>query len=154
MKVPWTLEELLPHRPPMVLVDAVEDFDPSVPGVTVRFTVTERSAFATPDGVPNWVAIEYMAQASAVLAECVAKDEAPGAPPRPGLLLGTRRLSLEVPFFAPGESYRVTARVDFAEADMAAFSCAITDAAGTVVATATLNAYCPEDFVTFMKELI
>ena len=37
MNVPWTLEELLPHRPPMLLIDAVEEFDAEAKSLTARF---------------------------------------------------------------------------------------------------------------------
>ena len=94
MNVPWTLEELLPHRPPMLLIDAVEEFDPEAKSLTARVTVAPGQIFfvAGPDGaggVPNWVAIEYMAQTCAALAGCWDRHVAPDRPARPGLLLGT-----------------------------------------------------------------
>ena len=99
--VEWTLEELLPHRPPMVLIDEVESFDAASKRLTVRVTITPEQIFFFKglDGVPNWVAIEYMAQASAALAGCWDKHVAPDLPARPGLLLGTRKLELNLAKF-------------------------------------------------------
>ena len=52
MNVPWTLEELLPHRPPMLLIDAVEEFDSEAKSLTARVTVAPGQIFfvAGPDG--------------------------------------------------------------------------------------------------------
>ncbi len=154
MTVPWTLDELLPHRPPMRLIDAIEAFDPEAKTLTATVTVTPEQIFffGAEEGVPNWVAIEYMAQASAALAGCYDRHVAPDRPARPGLLLGTRKLDLKLERFEAGRTYRVTAANAFWDADAAAFACEIRDAAGHVVATATLNAYRPPDFEGFLKE--
>lgn len=154
MTAAWNLDELLPHRPPMRLLDAVEAFDPEAKTLTATVTIAPGQIFfdEAEGGVPNWAAVEYMAQASAALAGCYDRHVAPGRPPRPGLLLGTRRLELRLARFEAGRTYRVTAANAFWDADAAAFDCTIRDAAGEVVAAATLNAYRPPDFVGFLKE--
>ena len=154
----WTLEELLPHRPPMILIDAVEDFRPEEKSLTARVAVTPEQIFyfdaAEPRsaGVPNWVAIEYMAQTCAALAGCWDRHVAPEQPVRPGLLLGTRKLTLDLDRFEAGRTYHVTAVNAFSDADAASFECAIRDDAGAVVATAVLSAYRPPDLENFLKE--
>lgn len=150
----WSLEELLPHRPPMMLIDAVESFDPEAKTLTAKVAITPEQIFyfGERDGVPNWVAIEYMAQTSAALAGCYDKHVNPDQPARPGLLLGTRKLDLKLDRFASGKVYHVTATNAFWDADAAAFECAIRDDEGAVVATATLNAYRPPDLENFLKE--
>ncbi len=152
-----SLEELLPHRPPMVLIDAVEGFDPDEKTLTAKVTITPEQIFHftgsdAEAGVPNWVAIEYMAQTSAALAGCYDKHVAPDQPARPGLLLGTRKLDLKRTRFETGKTYHVTAKNAFWDADAAAFECTIRDDAGEEVATATLNAYRPPDLEDFLKE--
>ncbi len=153
----WTLEELLPHRPPMALIDAVESFDFAAKTLTATVTVSPEQIFHftgtdSEAGVPNWVAIEYMAQASAALVSACDKSRMPDQPVRPGLLLGTRRLDLRLARFESGRTYRVTAAIAFWDADAAAFTCAIRDEGGNEVATATLNAYRPPNFEDFLKE--
>ncbi|MGN0845791.1 MAG: 3-hydroxylacyl-ACP dehydratase [Kiritimatiellia bacterium] len=150
----WSLEDLLPHRPPMVLIDAIESFDAETKTLTARVAITPGQIFhfGELDGVPNWVAIEYMAQTSAALAGRYDREVAPEKPSRPGLLLGTRKLDLRLARFEAGKTYHVTATNAFWDADAAAFECAIRDDAGEVVATATLNAYRPPDFEGFLKE--
>lgn len=67
--------ELLPHKDQMVLIDEVVSFSEEEKCITVSVNVTEDSTFydAAVGGVPNLVAIEYMAQASAALAEMAQK---------------------------------------------------------------------------------
>lgn len=148
----FDLDALLPHRPPMVLIDAVETFDPASRRLTARMTVTPDAMFCETDGVPNWVAIEYMAQTSAALAGYFDRVQAPDQPARPGLLLGTRKLDLRCERFELGRTYRITSESVFADEDAASFACQIEDDAGTVVATAVLNAYRPPDLEAFLKE--
>ena len=150
----WTLDDLLPHRAPMVFLDGVESFDATACSLTATFSVTPAHVLYSPalGGVPNWAAIEFMAQAAAALAGCFDKERDPAQPARPGLLLGTRRLTLHADSFAAGCTYRVTAASTFWDAETAAFACMVVDDAGTVVAEAALNAYRPPDFGAFLKE--
>lgn len=147
-----SLETLLPHRPPMVLIDGVDAFDAAAGRLVAHVTITPETMFCETDGVPNWVAIEYMAQTAAALAGAHDRLQAPDCPPRPGLLLGTRKLDVPCACFAIGQTYRVTAERVFADDEAASFACQIEDAAGAVVASAILNAYRPPDLETFLKE--
>lgn len=150
--IEWTLDELLPHRPPMVLLDEVESFDAAERRLVARVSIGEGQMFLSDGAVPNWVAVEYMAQAAAALAGCWDRTIRPGCPPRPGLLLGTRRLTLGVDAFPVGGTYFVTAINEFSDDEAASFSCSMADDSGRVVASAVLNAYRPPDFGRFLKE--
>ena len=118
----------------------------------MRVTPGQIALFGNASGVPNWVAIEYMAQTCAALAGCWDRHVAPEKPVRPGLLLGARRLELKIDRFEPGGVYHVTAEDVFSDADAASFECLIRDDAGCEVAKATLNAYRPPDMTKFLKE--
>ncbi|MBR1586958.1 MAG: 3-hydroxylacyl-ACP dehydratase [Kiritimatiellae bacterium] len=146
------LDELLPHRPPMVLIDEVESFDAEARRLAARVTIGENQMFFDGQGVPSWVAIEYMAQTAAALAGCYDRHVEPGRPPRPGLLLGTRRLDLALERFEAGKTYRIVAENAFSDSDAASFACRIEDEAGETVAAAHLNAYRPPDMEQFLKE--
>ena len=67
----WTLDDLLPHRAPMVFLDAVESFDSAARALTATISITPEHVLYSPSlgGVPNWAAIEFMAQAAAALAD-------------------------------------------------------------------------------------
>lgn len=146
------IASLVPHRSPMLLIDAVESFDAAEKRAVARAKVSTSSPFSDGDGVPSWVAIEYMAQASAMLVGLRDKAVAPGSNPRPGLLLGTRRLELSADMFPVGAEYLVSSTCTYEDADAAAFQCEMTDSSGKVVASASLNAYRPPDLGAFLKE--
>ena len=141
---------LLPHRAPMVLIDRVTAFDAAERTVTAEVTISPNQVFFDGTGVPAYVAIEYLAQTAGALVGLY--DRAAGRAPRPGLLLGTRRLDLACAHFPAGATYRLTATCSFEGDAMAAFACAMTDAAGARVATAELTAYRPPDIATFLQE--
>lgn len=152
--VKWSLEDLMPHRRPMLLLEAVEAFDPEARRLTARVRVTPEQValFGDVAGAPNWVAIEYMAQACAALVGCWDRHVDPAGPARPGLLLGTRKIDFGIARFEAGGVYHVTAAEAFSDADAASFACSICDDAGREVAKANLNAYRPPDMESFLKE--
>ena len=143
---PYTLEDVLPHRAPMILIDGIESVD-----------LGEKTLVAYVTAKPEWrqsqVAIEFMAQASAALAGYADRMQHPDRPARPGFLLGTRKLTLRIPEFAVGRRYRIFVRNEFGDEEAGSFACAIEDEAGNVVADAILNAYRPLDIEDFMKGL-
>ena len=151
---PIPLDELLPHRPPMVLIDGVESFDAEMKRLVSRVTIGENQLFFDGQGVPNWVAIEYMAQTAAALVGHLDRHLAPGQPVRPGLLLGTRKLELKLARFEAGKTYRIVTENVFGDSDAASFACSIEDETGATVATANLNAYRPSDMEKFLKEQV
>ena len=129
------LEEILPHRPPMVLIDRVTAFDLSARTLTASVCVKE-------EWRGNWVAIEYMAQTAAALVGLVDKAENRPNVGRPGFLLGTRSLKLAIPEFEVGKTYAVQVHTEFEDDASASFSCVIKDG-DTDVATAIISAYRP-----------
>jgi predicted hotdog family 3-hydroxylacyl-ACP dehydratase len=121
------LGELLPHRPPMVLLDGVVAHRPE--RTTCRTTVREAPGFHCPDGrVPGWIALEYMAQCIAVHAGLRAR--AAGGTPRLGFLVGSRRVDFHAAAFARGQGLLVTAEHVWGDAELGSFSCRVEDAAG------------------------
>ena len=134
----WKVEDLIPHRPPMVLIDVVESVDLATSTAVARFTARE-------EWRGNWFALEYMAQTAAVLAG--ATDKAAGLPTgRPGFLLGTRRLDLGLEEFVPGIEYEVKVVREYEDGDSAAFACEIRpvgSAESGPSCIATLTAYRP-----------
>ena len=147
------LSALLPHRPPMVLLDGVESFDDAGRSLVAFVKITPDSPFfVLGSGVPSWVAIEYMAQAAAALVGRFDQLTVPDAPPRPGFLLGTRKLLLDLEHFEEGATYRIFAGEIFSDGAAAAFECRISDSSGKVVASASLNAFRPQDLSEFIKQ--
>lgn len=83
-----TIELLLPHRPPMLFVERVEDVEPGVRGVGYR-TVNTGDPMASPGGCLPWLqAVEMIAQTAAVVSKLT--DPLPDTPctSAPGYLAG------------------------------------------------------------------
>ncbi len=134
-----SLIELLPHRPPMLLLDELLDHDAK--SATCSVTIRESSTFAEPLGVPAWVALEYCAQCVAAYAGL--KARAKGGEPRTGLLVAARDFVLHAEYFQPGETLIVHARIEFGEERVGRFDCDVRRD-GRVVAKASLSVYLPE----------
>ena len=135
------VRELLPHDPPMVLLDRVTRFDEST--LTAEVDIGADSMFCADDGVPGWVGIEYMAQA--VAAHAGYKGRLEGKQPAIGYLLGTRAYECAVPVFPIGATLQVHVESLFVEMGLGAFACQID--IGETIATAKINVYQPEDDV-------
>ncbi len=118
------LTELLPHRPPMLLLDelvAAEDAS-----VTCRVTLRDDSPFVRDGKAPALVALEYFAQAVAAL--FAFKSYGSGAPPFRGLLLGARELDLSTPTLSVGETFEVLCREHWSSGPVAHYQCALSGA--------------------------
>ncbi len=119
--------ELVPHSGPMCLLSRVLEHEAS--RTTCEARVDASGCFCSADGsVPAWLALEYMAQCAAVHGGLRARRA--GAPPRPGLFLGSRRAALHVDEFPAGARLWVTARHHRGETGLVAFDCEVVPAGG------------------------
>jgi predicted hotdog family 3-hydroxylacyl-ACP dehydratase len=134
----YSIAELLPHRPPMLLLDAVESVGDDCLVATV--TISADSLFAEPDGVPTHIGLEYMAQACGALAGWLALEA--GDPVRIGFLMGTRSMSIHRAWFAIGERLTISAVLVYRDAVTAAMGASI-EIGGERVAEAQLTVYQP-----------
>lgn len=132
------IEQLLPHRPPMLLLDEVIAFDAE--SVECAVEIRESSTFFEPGGVPAWVALEYCAQAIAAYAGL--KARASGGQPKIGLLVAARELTLQTEVFRAGDKLRIRARREFGEERVGRFACEVLRD-GVAVAHASLSVYLP-----------
>jgi predicted hotdog family 3-hydroxylacyl-ACP dehydratase len=139
---PWppaAMDDYVPHRGAMSLLDAVERVDEH--GIVARVAVPAGGLFASAAGVPAWVGIEYMAQA--VAAWSGARARTAGGSPRIGFLLGTRRYEARVPLFAAGALLQVSAQCELiADNGLGMFDCRITHE-GRELATGRLSVFEP-----------
>jgi predicted hotdog family 3-hydroxylacyl-ACP dehydratase len=138
------ISSLVPHSGPMCLLDAVLSHDRTRTVCTVD--PARSGIFAVSDGrVPGWLGLEYMAQCIAAHGGLAAR--ATGEPPRPGLLLGTRRIVFAADFFQPGEPLHVSANHHRGETGLVAFDCEVRSAAGGgPLVAGRLNVYIVSDW--------
>jgi predicted hotdog family 3-hydroxylacyl-ACP dehydratase len=144
----YEVAQLVPHRGRMSLLDTIVEY--GADWLRARVTPAPGAAFATADGVPGWVGIEYMAQAASAFGgiEQVQRGERPSI----GLLIGARyyRCMLDhFPFAAPLDVFAQIAMRD-AE-DFAAYDCRI-ELGGQRIAECTLKAYRPRDIAPVLAE--
>jgi predicted hotdog family 3-hydroxylacyl-ACP dehydratase len=131
--------DLVPHAAPMLLLDRVLEHDDLRTVCSVRSEDSALFAEASGD-VPSWVGLEYMAQCAAVHGGLAAKQR--GEAPRPGLLLGSRRLQLHVPVFSAGRPLRVVVRHHRGELGLVTFDCWVESEDGDeVLAEGRVNLY-------------
>jgi predicted hotdog family 3-hydroxylacyl-ACP dehydratase len=144
----YRVEELVPHRGAMSLLDSIDDYGQD----WLRAGVTPRpgARFATAAGVPAWVGIEYMAQAASAFGgiEQVQRNEQPSI----GLLIGARYYRCMQDSFRFDTPLAVVAKIALRDAaDFAAYDCRI-EVAGRAIAECTLKAYRPRDIAPLLAE--
>ena len=128
------LDELVPHAPPMLLLDELLEAGPGFARCAVR--LREDSPFVENGRVRALWALEYMGQAAAALAGLEAR--AKGSRPRNGFLLGTRELTLAVPSFEVGDELLVEVVEEYRDDRLSSFRGRVRRA-GETVAEAVLN---------------
>jgi predicted hotdog family 3-hydroxylacyl-ACP dehydratase len=140
--------ELIPHRPPMVLLDEILEYGPE--HVQARMRVDSRKMFVDEHGhFPAWAGIELMAQTIAAYGGLQAIAQ--GKPVQVGFLLGTRRYESECSSFPHGCELIVSAhRLLIDEQGLGVFECRIDSAAGAI--TARLNIYQPHDPDSYLQQ--
>lgn len=117
------LFELVPHRPPMLLVNKLRSVSDKRSEAEV--VLDRDSSFADDTrGVPAWVGIEYMGQTAALIAGY--QQQQGVTEPHLGFLLGTRRYKSCVDYFALGSTLRVVCEELAVVGDsLATFNCSI-----------------------------
>lgn len=133
----YSVEQVLPHAAPMILIDEVLAYGGD--NLTAAVTIRHDSHFMQPAGVPSYVGIEYMAQAVAAYGGFEALNDQ--RPVRIGFLLGTRNFVANVPFFEVGDRLVVDVSVIYRDA-LSSFSCRVS-IEERVVAEANLSVYQP-----------
>lgn len=133
------LFELIPHRPPMLLVNNVVELSATQSSATV--IIDEKASFFSENGIPSWVGIEYMGQTAALIAGYQLQQGL--TEPQLGFLLGTRRYQAEVAHFPAGSVLLVSCVEKAVVGDsLATFDCEIRDQSSEqILATASLSVF-------------
>lgn len=104
----YDLEKMIPHRPPMILLDSVVVADKEK--VEALVGIHETSLGFSDGKVPAWFGVEYMAQAIAVFNGALGSS---GGKPEIGFLVGVRNYSSSEPYFFWGEELKIIVKPNF-----------------------------------------
>lgn len=135
------IHDLLPHKPPMVLLDHVLGWDEDALDAEIKIR-PGIPFYREGSGVPAHVGIEYMAQACGAYVGLEAKLAL--QPVRLGFLLGTRHYRATTAYFGDGERLAVHVQEILRETEIGVFDCRIS-VNGDERAAARLNLYQPTD---------
>lgn len=143
------LEQMLPHRSPMVLVDRLISSDNH--SAIVEATIKDGYPFAG-ESIGAWVGLELMAQSAAVLAKLTKQANSENA--ALGFLLGSRSFTAHVPEFVPGQKVTVEIELDPASEGQIMVNARgrIKDVAGQVICEGALTLYEPNDDALYLPK--
>lgn len=139
--------DLLPHQPPMVLVDKVICYRENF--IHTRLSIHKDVPFFAQQGVPAYIAIEYMAQTVGVWNGLMRRQQDQEA--AIGFLLGTRKLTLEVPTFLEGATLDIYGCPKYSDGEIACFECWV-EIDNQRVAHAILNVFQPQNGSDFLAQ--
>ena len=150
----YTISDLIPQRPPMQLITAIESIDLEKQTLLARVDVTTDDLMydAALGGVPSWVTLEYMAQAIGCFIGANDLATAPDTKPVVGFVLGSRKLSVDIPVYLAGQSYYIDIVSSFCDKNIANFECQIYNSDKQLVASGAVNVFRPDDIQKFMDE--
>ncbi|HVJ37537.1 MAG TPA: hotdog family protein [Stenotrophomonas sp.] len=147
MNLHYDIEQVIPHRGQMRLIDRLLAWDEE--SVVAELRVPADAVFGDAAGVPAWVGVEYMAQTVAAWAGCRARGR--GAEPSIGFLLGTRRYQAATERFAAGAVLRVEARCELmGDNGLGMFACRILQQ-DQVLASANISVFEPPDAAAYLE---
>ncbi|MBO4480817.1 MAG: hypothetical protein J5742_04350 [Alphaproteobacteria bacterium] len=148
----YKISDLLPHRPPMQLITAVESVDFDAQKLIARVDITPNDIMYDENigGVPSWISLEYMAQAVGCFIGAADLKTNPSAKPHVGFVLGSRKLTVNLPVYFVNQSYFIHVASAFYDKNIANFDCKIYNSDNNLVASGAINVFRPDDIQQFM----
>ncbi len=130
------IEQLLPHRAPMLWVDEVVHHEGD--DIHCRLTVRASHVFVTAGEVEPIVAVEWMAQTVGALVGLY--DRKRGDAPRPGYLIAIPEAHFPADRFYVGDVLELYARRAWGDETLGSFECKV-ERRGELAASAQLSVY-------------
>lgn len=148
----YSPSEVLPHASPMMLISSIESYDLAQCSLVSTVNVSKDDIFFDKvlNGVPSYVALEYMAQTIGCFAGILERQR--GIAPKVGFVIGTRSITTYVDRFCDNKSYSVSVKQLFLDDGLASFDCSISHKETSQhCAKAIVNVYLPEDINDFIR---
>lgn len=131
-----SIRELIPHDGPMVLLDEMLHCEPGL--ARCRITIAPGMRFVSDGTVDTIVTLEYMGQA--VAASCGYAAFRGGNDIRVGMIIGCRRMDVEVPKLQVGDELLIEVREVRAQEEISVYECEVRRGSDPV-ATAQLTLF-------------
>lgn len=146
----YDLSKILPHNPPMILIDDILNYDLTQKTLTAIVKITEDKLFfdKSKNGISSLVGIEFMAQTIG----CYAYFRNNCKPPKLGFLLGSRHFNNALDVFKNGENYKIKVNEIFTDNQIVVFDCIMYDMHGEEIASATINVYQTDNVQEFLNK--
>ena len=148
----FSIEYVMPHEPPLLLLDHVIDVGEEY--IECAVVVRSDGLFDTNAQVPGLVGLEYMAQTVAACSGYRARRQ--GRPVRLGFLLGTRQFVTSISNFACGQQLVVRAECTMRSAEgMASFDCKLSAPSSqdqSIEQSARISVFEPEDSDSYLQQ--
>ena len=131
---------LIPHRPPMLLINQLLDLNASSAQARVLID-SDAPFFVDGLGVPAWIGLEYMGQTSALIAGYQEREGL--CEKHLGFLMGARKYTSSVAYFSPQQALNVVCEeAALVGESLAIFRCTILlEKSNQVLATANLSVF-------------
>ena len=151
----FDLIDVLPHKPPMILVDKIISYDVEKLKLSAEVSISKDTLFfdTVMGGVPAWVGIEYMAQTIGALSGVFGKKKNEEKPTM-GFILGTRKYENKIGCFKEGKSYRIDVEELFYSSGLGCFKGIIKDKKENICASAELNVFRMENSDDFVNQVV
>ncbi len=146
----YPIEHIVPHDHPMILVDELLEYD-EIKGLC-KVTIHDKSNFycSKIQGVPSYVALEYMAQTIAAYANANRIDQ--NHETTIGFLVSSRKFKVFTPQFDINSELFIAVEQLYVEnGGLAAFDCKV-EQNNTVIAQAKINIFQPNDPQLYLAE--
>lgn len=142
------LEQMLPHKPPMVLVDRLISHNNH--SAVVEATIKSDYPF-TGRSIGSWVGLELIAQSVAVLAKLTKQANSDKA--SLGFLLGSRAFTAHIPEFTPGQKVLVEIELESIGTGQVTVNAhgRVRDVFGQVICEGALTLYEPNDDALYLS---
>lgn len=151
------LENILPHKAPMILLNKVKDYslEETHRWIETEVNITSKTLFFDKKKkyIPIWVGIEYMAQSIAALSGIHAK-KSKKENPKIGFIIGIKNYQCFSEGFKEGDSLQIKASEIFFVDSLGSFDCTIADK-NKKFAAAQINVFqvdSAEEFLVYKKK--
>ncbi|MCU4676648.1 3-hydroxylacyl-ACP dehydratase [Catenovulum sp. 2E275] len=146
----YSIEQVLPHKAPMILLDNLLSYDQTGACCTVKIKPESNFYRAELKGVPTYIGIEYMAQTIAAFANANQLDI--GKKVEIGFLVSSRKYTTHTSIFTENSVLEVSVTRLYKEDNgLSVFECSISEQHNKLV-EAQINVFQPDEPSAFLAE--